>query len=217
MSINTTRPDLRGLRQKSGMPMSSKGSQIVQNENALNVKTSSPNKETLTMQEMEQFFHSTEQLLKYLKQNSGGPQGFLRWVDRNFGGFVYNLPWQKQAWASHARVFTNTLGKMMYGNQLSKEKQQDNNNAFGLADRGADFENNLQRIIEGLEKGIIAFQKSAEFAELKRFPAHSVERQRYENAIRNLEYLKSIQGNPKLFDVRKLRVTGTPSFTGKVD
>ena len=164
---------------------------------------------------MEQFFHSTEQLLKYLKQNSGGLQGFLRWVDRNFGGFAYNLPWQKQAWASHARVFTNTLGKMMYGNQLSTLKQQDNNNAFGLADRGGDFENNLQRIIEGLEKGIIAFEESAKFAQAKGFPVDRVQAQRYENAIRNLEYLKSIQGNPKLFDPTKL--AATPIFRAKVD
>ena len=180
-----------------------------------NVRSSTTNKETLSMQEMEQFFHSTEQVLKYLKQNSGLSQGILRWIDTNFGGFAYNLPWQKQAWASHARVFTNTLGKMMYGNQLSKQKQEDINNAFGLADRGADIENNLQRIIEGLEKGIIAFEESARFAQAKGFPVDRVERQRYENAIRNLEYLKSIQGNPKLFDPTKL--AATPIFRAKVD
>lgn len=201
-------------RVQSGEPLSKQSQQdlaqyLAQNPifNA-NVKTSSPNKETVSMQEMESLFASSEQILRGIRQYAGISGGIERGGDYLTRG-ILALEAPHQTWKNASAAFVNALARIRYGNQISKEKKDDIEAQYAIHKRAGGLQNALSILMHGLKEGIIRYEKSAEFADLKGFPVDSVERKRYENAKRNLRYLESLArtNNLKAFDEKQLSFT----------
>ena len=201
-------------RVQSGEPLSKQSQQdlaqyLAQNPTLnANVGTSNSNKETASMQDIESLFAASEQILRGIKDYSGIPAGIARLLDFITRG-AWALSPQHQNWKNGSDAFINALTRIKYGNHLSDKKIENTEQNYAIHKRIGGMQNALGILMSALKEAIVKYETSAEFAELKRFPADSVKRQRYENAKKNLSYLESLLKANKLgkFDPRQVSYT----------